>query len=196
MANKQSKIYRIHQDLANNLPIRLASNNQTKEAEIITTKEIKAPFSLISTIDKTNIAKTNVETDGHYYIVKEIIVSLDGLTTIDEKEYEFYNNTMYNNKIEARLFFDSKTTEIAEMLSSDKPENTQTKLEVYLVRNSNLVEHQKHLLIDSNGVENIENRGLESFLLSSMGANKRASTNSDENFISTKNSFLDGDYKD
>ena len=163
------------------------------EAKIVATKEIRPPVNLFSTIDKSQIAKPKIETDGHYYIVKEIEVSLGGFISTDEKEHKFYDHTMYISKVKARLFYDDK---IAKMLLLSEPIDTQTKLELYLVRNSNLVQNQKHLLIDSHGIEHIENKKLESFLLSSIGSNKGVNTNSNKDAIYTKNSFLDGDYKD
>ena len=165
-----------------------------KTAEIVSIKESpNKNVNLFSTIDKTKIAKPIIETDGHYYIVKEIITSVDCTTTIIEKEYEFNKGDMYNNKIEARLFYDNKMQEIVVLKSAtDKKIN----LELYLIRHSNLVLEKKYLLIDANGREDVENKKLESFLLSSMGANKNANTVSNAESICSKNSFLDGDYKD
>ena len=156
-------------------------------------KEIKPPVNLFSTISKSQIPKPIVETDGHYYIVKEIEVRLDGFITTDEKEHKFCDYTMYTNKVKARLFYDDK---IAKMLFLSEPIDTQTKLEIYLVRNSNLVQNQKYLLVDSYGYEHIENKKLESFLLASIGSNKNGNTNSNKDTIYTKNNFLDRDYKD
>lgn len=169
--------------------------SKNKKTELVTKfkESPKVAIDLFSTIDKSKIPKPKIESDGHYYIVKEIVQSIDGLNTIHQQEHKFSEGEMYHNKIEARLFYDNKHEEI---LMSNKSENTNTKLELYLIRNSDLIQEQKILLIDSNGVENIENKKLESFLLSSMGTNKIRVNNNYENSISTKNSFLDGDYKD
>ena len=163
------------------------------EVKLNLIKEIRPPVNLFSTIDKSTIDEPIVETDGHYYIVKEIEVRLDGFITTDEKEHKFCDYTMYTNKVKARLFYDDK---IAKMLFLSEPIDTQTKLEIYLVRNSNLVQNQKYLLVDSYGYEHIENKKLESFLLVSIGSNKNGNTNSSKDTIYTKNNFLDADYKD
>jgi hypothetical protein len=110
--------------------------------------------NLFSTLDKTKITKPQVETDCHYYMVKEVIINLDGITIINEKEYAFKHGKMDNNKIESRLFYDNK---IEEILVSKIAEDKKIKLELYLIRHSNLVQGKKYILIDSNGVENIEN---------------------------------------
>lgn len=167
---------------------------ESPKTKLQTSKELpKTKVDLFSTIDQSKIPKSTIETDCHYYVVNEIVHSIDGLTTIKEQEHIFSNGDMYKNKIDARLFYDNQLDEI---LKLNKLEISKSKLELYLIRNSNLVKEQKILLIDSNGLENIENKKLESFLLSSMGTNIKTGVNSYKDSISTKNSFLDSIYKD
>ena len=40
--------------------------------------------------------------DGHYYLVKEIVISNDGLSEVSKREYKFNNHEMHLNKVEAR----------------------------------------------------------------------------------------------
>ena len=192
-AYELSNTYKIQQDLTTNLPIPLAPNNQS-EAKIINTKEIKPPVNLISIINKSQIVKPIFETDNHYYIVKEIIINAND--TVATNEHEFIDKTIHKSKLAARLFFDNKKKDIKRMSVIEKSENSLIKLELYLVRNSNLEQNKQYLLIDSAGKEHIENRKIESLLLSATGTNKSANKNSNHASIDTKNSFLDGDYKD
>ena len=92
--------------------------NTNSENIIEEPKIIKEPINLFSTLDKTKIQKQKTNPESSFYLIKETIVSSDGLTTFYEKEYVFKSNSLYNDKVEARLFLDRKTAEISKKSTS------------------------------------------------------------------------------
>lgn len=143
----------------------------------------------------------------HYYIVKEILINKTTDIVISTNEYEFANENLHISKTEARLFYDNK---IATCPNKDKNSVFEYKLYIandifFDAKNFNSIsnvsknEIKKYLLIDSAGKTQTEGRDFESFALSA-SANKMNKKPYDINnqvgYITTKNSFLDGNYKD
>ncbi len=69
--------------------------------------------------------------------------------------------------------------------------------ELYIVNGKMLpINQKKYLLIDNSGNEQTEGRKFESFILSQFANALRLNNNHSNSSIATKNSFLDGNYKD
>lgn len=140
----------------------------------------------------------------HYYLVKEIKINNTNDSTVSTIEYEFANPDLYTTKVESRLFYDSKIS-----IHSNKDENSVAEYELYIVNNvfydvtnTTLLNNdskdgiKRYLLIDNKGKDQPEGRNFETFALRAVAnrMNKRNANQGDH--ICTKNSFLDGDYKD
>ena len=135
----------------------------------------------------------------HYYIVKELVLNKDDLSVISEMESEFSNLEMVYTKILATKFYDDMLISIKDFENGiDIEKSTKTVFEFYLVRNADLVIDKRYLLKTSDGFYDQEVEKLEEFLLSTLHLNKKPYNfnSSNETFITTKNSFLDGSYKD
>lgn len=155
----------------------------------------------------------------HYYIVKEIIKDRINKAIISSKEFEFIDEKIYTAKSNARFFYDSKiqskndaddTIEISEYelyivndVYFDTDYLTESKKEVNT--NDNII---KYLLLDTKGKEQIDGKNFESFVLkntliksskiteSKENPNSKNNLHNQEFVFSTRNSFLDGNYKD
>ncbi len=140
----------------------------------------------------------------HYYIVKELKKDKTSKAIFSNNEFEFANQNLYTSKVEARLFYDNK---IANLSNNDA--NSVLEYELYIVNNVffdaekiasasdiSTDEIKSYLLIDSAGKEQTDGRNFESFALRSASEKMNKKHKSQSTYISTKNSFLDGDYKD
>jgi hypothetical protein len=156
----------------------------------------------------------------HYYIVKEIVKDRISKDIISSKEYEFVNEDLYKSKTEARLFYDSKIQEKFED-TDDLKEISEYELyiinDIFFDKNYSIdtktnqekkYDFTKYLLIDSKGKEQTDGKKFESFVLRNSSKKpykilesdvQPTTTNDSDNqvtFISTRNSFLYGNYKD
>jgi len=140
----------------------------------------------------------------HYYIVKEIIMNKTSNAVVSTFEYEFANTSLYTSKVDARLFYDNKIA-----IHSNKDENSVVLYELYIVnnvffdakKNASAIdistdEIKTYLLIDGVGKEQADGRNFESFALRAASQKMNQRHDSQSISISTKNSFLDGNYKD
>lgn len=140
----------------------------------------------------------------HYYIVKEIKMNKTNDSIVSTTEYEFANQDLYTNKVESRLFYDNKIS-----IHSNKDENSVAEYELYIVNNvfydvanSTFLNNdykdgiKRYLLIDTKGIDQPEGRNFETFALRAVASRMNKRNSIQINHISTKNSFLDGDYKD
>jgi hypothetical protein len=205
---------KILKEKINNLSEKLPST----ENESIHTNVILEYDNVIEEYDKTENKLIPVEIESfkldiepqiknnqqHYYIVKEFLKDIINETIISNNEFMFTNQNLYTSKVEARLFYDKK---IANLSYNDV--NFVLEYELYIVNNvfydkdniasaseNSTNDIKKYLLIDSGGEAQTEGRNFESFALR-VAANKMNKKHENQaNFISTKNSFLDGNYKD
>ena len=148
---------------------------------------------------ETTVSEQKSHATTHYYIVKELVLNKDDLSVISEMESEFSNLEMHYTKIVANKFYEDMLISIKEFENGiDNVKNTKTIFEFYLVRNTDLVSDEKYLLKNSDGFYDQEVEKLEEFLLSTLHLNiKPYNFNSSNKInITTKNSFLDGNYKD
>jgi hypothetical protein len=147
------------------------------------------------------VTNQNENKQQYYYVVKEIVKNKIHNSILSSNEYSFVNENLFSSKTEARLYYDSKVEN-----QSIHEENNINEYELYIINDvfydssveasSNHV--KKYLLIDNKGREQIEGRNFESFVLNKF-SNKIMQSNRDNNqgfFINTKNSFLEGKYKD
>lgn len=135
-------------------------------------------------------------TNHNYYLIKELKKTSHNPIEVLMIEHVFRGDTTYINKIQARLFWNSKILEIERILQSTITKQQQLiMLEFYLIKVSECIE-EPFFLFNSNGVENIENKKLESSLLVSTKSYHKNTILEDVNEIYTKNSFLEGNYKD
>ncbi len=182
-------------------------------SENILSKE-KVELIIEDTIDVTETIHESVAVEflpnetknkqQHYYIVKEIKINKTNDSIVSTSEYEFANQDLYTSKVESRLFYDKKIA-----THSNKDENSVAEYELYIVNNvfydvinttvfSNDSTNgiKRYLLIDTKGKDQPEGRNFETFALRAV-ANRMNKKNANQgDHISTKNSFLDGDYKD
>lgn len=160
------------------------------------------------------------ERQQHYYVVREIVKDRTSKDIISTKEYEFINEDLYKSKTKARLFYDSK---IQEKFGDNDDLKEISEYELYIVNDiffdKNYSIHTKtdqekkydfikYLLLDIKGKEQIDGKKFESFVLRNSSKKpykilesdvQPTNTNDSDNqvtFISTKNSFLYGNYKD
>lgn len=177
-------------------------DSQPRTLEIITDNIQKQPVP--TKLEATLTCTQEQNNQQHYYIVKEIIKNKSNNTFISSKEYEFAKENLYTSKTEARLFYDNKIS-----IHSNKDENSVGEYELYIVNNvfydvKKLVfesdistyETKKYLLINSVGKDQTEGRNFESFALRVAAIKMNQKHDSQSSSISTKNSFLDGYYKD
>jgi hypothetical protein len=162
------------------------------------------PIETIQKPIKVEVAATKKNEQQHYYIVKEILINKNTDAVISTNEYEFVNENILESKVEARLFYDNK---IATCSNNDK--NSVFEYELYIAKdiflddkNFNSISNvskdgtKKYLLIDSALKTQAEGRDFESFVLRA-AANKMNQRHDNQSIlITTKNSFLDGIYKD
>jgi len=140
----------------------------------------------------------------HFYIVREILKNKSNNAFISSKEYEFANEDLYTSKTEARLFYDNKVAN-----SSYINKNSVLEYELYIVNNLFHVTQirnslgdvsmdgaKRYLLINNEGKEQIDGRNFEFFALRQASDKMSKKPDTKASFIGTKNSFLDGDYKD
>ena len=99
------------------------------------------------------------ETNDHYYTIKETIVDIHNSIEDSILKYRFNRDSMYNNKIQGRIFWDRIIEETT--VSQFETNKESVTFEFYLVRILDSKEEQL-FLINSNGVENIKNKKLES----------------------------------
>jgi len=160
------------------------------------------------------------ERQQHYYVVREIVKDRTSKDIISTKEYEFINEDLYKSKTEARLFYDSK---IQEKFGDTDDLKEISEYELYIINDiffdKNYSIHTKtdqekkydfikYLLLDSEGKEQTDGKKFESFVLRNSSKKpykisesdvQPTNTNDSDNqvtFISTRNSFLYGNYKD
>ena len=139
---------------------------------------------------ETTVSEQKSHATTHYYIVKELVLNKDDLSVISEMHY---------TKIIANKFYDDMLISIKDFENGIYIEkSTKTVFEFYLVRNADLVIDKRYLLKTSDGFYDQEVEKLEEFLLSTLQLNKKSNNfnTSNETYITTKNSFLDGNYKD
>ncbi len=178
--------------------------------------ELKEKVELLieDTIDVTETIHENVAVEflpneiknkqQHYYIVKEIKINKKNDSIVSTTEYEFANQDLYTSKVESRLFYDNKIS-----THSNKDEISVAEYELYIVNNvfydvinttvfSNDSTNgiKRYLLIDNKGIDQLEGRNFETFALRAVASRMNKRNAKQVNHISTKNSFLDGDYKD
>ena len=196
--------FRLKELTKENNSLKETLNSQPQRIEkIIDTIQItqvpaKLEFTLTGAIEQNN--------QQHYYIVKEIIKNKSSNVAISSKEYEFANENLYTSKTEARLFYDNKLDS-----SSNNDENSILEYELYIANNVfydtkirdssrdvSIDGIKRYLLIDNLGKDQIDARNFESFALraaSDIISQKNGNANQ-ATYICTKNSFLDGNYKD
>lgn len=140
----------------------------------------------------------------HYYLVKEIVQNKLTHSIISVKEYVFASPNLHKSKEEARLFYDNKIT-----IHPKNDEYAKFLYELFLVNNvffdaketisgtSNSSNNIKsYLLIDSEGKIHQDGRNFEYFVLSTAAKKMNEANEVFQSSVKTKNSFLDGNYKD
>ncbi len=142
----------------------------------------------------SNVGNYTGEKSEIYYIVKETIKTILGNSVVSINEDEFHNKNLFTSKADARLYYDKK---IEVSMTNEATKAMFTEYELYIVNGKMLpINPKKYLLIDKSGKEQTEGRKFESFILNQFANDLRLNNNPRNSSISTKNSFLDGDYKD
>lgn len=142
----------------------------------------------------SNVRNYTGEKSEIYYIVKETVKTILDNAVISINEDEFHNKNLFTSKSDARLYYDQK---IEESMTNKATKAVFAEYELYIVNGKMLsINHKKYLLINNFGNEQTEGRKFESFILSQFANALRLNNNPSNSSISTKNSFLDGDYKD
>jgi hypothetical protein len=157
------------------------------------------------TITTEAVNKETKITQQHYYIVKEIIKNKTNNDIHAINEYEFVNENLYTSKAEARLFYNGKISNCSE------EEHFIFEYELHIVNNiffdagiysfiNNPTTHhiKTYLLMANKKRAEADGRNFESFALreASQKMIHKKDDNNTSGYFGTKNSFLDGNFKD
>jgi hypothetical protein len=187
----------------------LSSPNEPIDKSIFIPESIRIIKNeeLISENNTNNTEATLKENkkQQHYYIVKETIKNKINNDIQSTNEYEFVNENLYTSKTEARLFYDHKIANCSE------EEHFIFEYELHIVNNiffdadihsfrNNLATYQikTYLLVANKERADADGRNFESFALkeASQKMIRKKDTNNQIGYFGTKNSFLDGNFKD
>ena len=138
----------------------------------------------------------------NYYIVKETKADVIANTIFNSKEYIFSDEDFLKSKSDARLFYDAKVAD-----ESKNDVDCLTYFEIYIINNilpsnystdinNNDGEIKMYLLVDMKGNIVKEGKDFETFVIQKITQAAIQNQIINKSTYTTKNSFLDGNYKD